>query len=449
MEDKSCTLDGKPQQARRLFLQAGAAAVAGLATAGKGSSAPLETLAMNGGPKTVTVSQGVLTSATRWPRYGDKEKQALISMIDSGKYYQELPLFEKEWKEFTGTPFAKSHMNGTSAETAMFFATFLPPGSEIMVPSHTFFATVAPMRLFGYVPVFIDVDPQTANFDVEYAAKHLTKRTRALLPVHIQGLPCEMDKISDFAKKNGLLLLEDAAHAQGASMQGKAMGTWGAMGMTSFQATKAMPGIEGGMGMYQAREYYERATAFGHYEAPPKFPADSPYRGYDGTGFGQKFRMHPFAAAVLRWQLRGLPELNGVIKRQVRGINDRLIALPGLSEPRLRPDQTRIYYNGNRLLFDEKKAGFSKAAAVKALRAEGVSVSVIETLQEQHKFKLYSEAKWWHHAPQIPDVLPGDEELKKRSMSIPLFYEEVPEVVEQYARAFEKVWAHKAELAKL
>jgi len=159
--------------------------------------------------------------------------------------------------------------------------------------------------------------------------------------------------------------------------------------------------------------------------------------------------MHPFAAAVLRWQLRGLEQLNGVIKRQVRGINDRLIALPGLSEPRCRPDQTRMYYNGNRLLFDEKKAGMSKAAVVKALRAEGVSVSVIETLQEQHKFKLYSEAKWWHHAPQIPDVLPGDEELKKRSMSIPLFYEEVPEVVEQYARAFEKVWAHKAELAKL
>jgi perosamine synthetase len=128
----------------------------------------------------------------------------------------------------------------------------------------------------------LDVDPYTANFDVDYAAKHLTPNTRAIVPMHRMGLPCEMDKISDFAKKHGLILLEDAAHAQGASMQGKRMGTWGMIGMTSFQATKPLPGIEGGMAMYQTHEYFERASTFGHYEDPPKFAKDSPYRRYDG-----------------------------------------------------------------------------------------------------------------------------------------------------------------------
>jgi perosamine synthetase len=439
--------EGKTQETRRSFVKTGGLAVAGLA--GSSSFAkPSETLAMNGGPKTVSFPADRFRALTAWPRYGQPEKDALTAMISSGKYYEELALFENEWKAFTKAPFAKSHMNGTSAETAMFFATFLPPGSEIMVPSHTFFATVAPMRFFGYVPVFIDVDPRTGNFDVGYAEKHLTKLTRALCPVHSSGLPCEMDKITDFAKKHGLMLLEDAAHAQGASMQGNAMGTWGVMGITSFQASKPMPGIEGGMGMYSTREYYERAATFGHYEDPPKFPADSPYRKYDGTGFGQKYRMHPFAAAVLRVRLRGLEDLNNLTRKRVGMLNDRLIALAGLSEPYCRPDQKRIYYGGNRLCFDERKAGFSKAAAVKALKAEGVSVRVSATLQEQHKFKLYSEAKWWHHAPQIPEVLPGDEELQKISVGLPLFYEDVPELVDQYVKAFEKVWAHKAELAK-
>jgi dTDP-4-amino-4,6-dideoxygalactose transaminase len=257
-----------------------------------------------------------------------------------------------------------------------------------------------------------------------------------------------MDKITDFAKKNGLMLLEDAAHAQGASMQGKTMGTWGVMGITSFQASKPMPGIEGGMGMYQTREYYERAATFGHYEDPPKFAKDSPYRGYNGTGFGQKYRMHPFAAAVLRQRLRGLDELNDVTRKRVRSLNDQLITLAGLSEPFCRPDQKRIYYGGNRLCFDAKKAGFSKAAAIKALKAEGIAIRGTEVLQEQHKFKLYSEAKWWHHAPQIPDVLPGDEELSKISLGLPLFYEDVPELVDQYVKAFEKVWARRGDLAK-
>lgn len=441
--------EGKSQETRRTFVRAGAASMAGLGLAGRGFAGPTEALALNGGPKSVNFPKDRFAALTAWPRYGQDEKDALIGLVNSGKYYEELPLFEKEWQEFTKAAYVKSHMNGTSALTSMYFALDLPAGSEIMVPSHTFWATVVPMRFFGLVPVFIDIDPRTGNFDVEYAAKHLTPRTKALVPMHRIGLPCEMDKISDFARQKGLILLEDAAHAQGAMMQGKRMGTWGVIGMTSFQASKPMPGIEGGMGMYQTREYHERAAIFGHYEDAPTFPKDSPYRIYDGTGLGQKYRMHPFAAAVLRARLRGLEDLNAATRRRVHMLNDRLLALPGLSEPRCRPDQTRIYYSTNQLLFDEKKAGFSKPALVKALRAEGVAARGGNAIQEQHKFKIYSEAKWWHHAPQIPQVLPGHVEMARMNLGLPLFYEDVPELVDQYVRAFEKVWAHKEELSRI
>jgi len=432
---------------RRTFLRASAAAVAGWSAAGKVSAAPAprETLALDGGPKAVTVAHG---GVTRWPRYGDAEKKALIAMIEGNRFYPELPLLEQEWAEYTKSLFVKAHINGTSALTSMFFALDLPAGSEIMVPSYTFFATCLSMRFFGCVPIFIDIDPATACFDLEHAKRSLTKNTRALCPMHSWGMPCEMDKISDFAKEKGLIVLEDAAHAHGASMQGKSVGAWGAMGIFSFQATKVLPAIEGGMGMYQTREYYERAAAFGHYEDPIKFPKDSPIRAYEGTGFGQKYRMHPLAAALARQQLKAIDRYNDLVRKQVRQLNDRILQLPGLAEPRVRSDQKRVYYHASMLLFDETKAGFSRGALVKALSAEGVRASVWD-YPEQHRKKIYSEAKWWHHAPEIPSVLPGTEQVNRTHFFVPLFYEDVPELVEQYARAFEKVWAHREQLSKL
>ena len=106
--------------------------------------------------------------------------------------------------------------------------------------------------------------------------------------------------------------------------------------------------------------------------------------------------MHPFAAALARQQLRGLDALNELVNANVRAMNDRLTKLPGLTEPHCRADQKRVYYNRNMLLVDFKKAGFSRDALVKALKAEGVDVNFWD-YPEQHKLKIYSEAKWWHH----------------------------------------------------
>ena len=162
---------------RRSFVRYGAAA-AGTGLAARALST--EPLALNGGPKAVTYADNRHTYVTRWPRYGAAEKQALHDLIDSGKFYQELPLFEKEWQEYTQSPFVKAHMNGSSALTSMYFALDLPPGTEIMVPSYTFFSTCLAMRFFGYVPIFIDIDPNTACFDLDDAKRKLTPQTRAL-----------------------------------------------------------------------------------------------------------------------------------------------------------------------------------------------------------------------------------------------------------------------------
>lgn len=429
---------------RRTFIKAGGAAL----TVGAATLPAQEKLALSGGSKTVNFPASKLRQLTYWPRYGAAEKKVLHDVIDSGKHYEELELLEKEFKAYTNSAYVKSHMNGTSALTSLYFALDLPRGSEIMVPSYTFFATAAPMYLFGLVPIFVDLDPKTGCFDLEDAKRKLTPRTKALVPMHSWGMPCEMDKIADFAKEKGLILLEDAAQAAGASMQGKKMGTWGVGGIFSFQASKVLPGIEGGMGMYQSREYFERAAVYGHYEICRTLPKDSPYRVYHDTGFGQKLRMHPLAAALIRQQLRGLDERNAVVEKNVRRINDELTQLPGLSEPRCRPDQKRVYYYRNMLLLDSAKAGFSRDALLKALQAEGVQADHW-FYPVQHRLKFYSEAKWWHHPPTIPQSMPGTDWINNNHIFLPLIHGEAPELHEQYVKAFKKIWAHRSELARI
>jgi perosamine synthetase len=437
------------QFTRRTFLKSSTLAVAGMSVADYGFAAPkTEALAMSGGAKAITFPKEQAAALSKWPRYGDAEKKAVCALLDNNKFYDELPAFEKEWKEYTQSPFVKNHINGTSALTSMYFALDLPPGSEIMVPSYTFFATCLAMRFFGCVPIFIDIDPKTATWDVEDAKRKLTPRTRAVVPMHSWGLPCQMDLISDWAKEKGLIVLEDAAHAHGASMQGKKMGAWGLMGIYSFQASKVMPSVEGGMGMYQTREYFERAAAFGEYNDPAKFPKDSPVHAYEGTGFGQKYRMHPLAAALARQQLKGLDRMNELVEKNVRAMNDRLTKLEGITEPLCRPEQKRVYYHRNMLLLNFQKLGFSRDALVKALKAEGVDVNFWD-YPEQHKLKIYSEAKWWHHAPTIPASMPGNAYVNANHIFLPLTYGEAPELIAQYVKAFEKVWAHRAELAKV
>jgi perosamine synthetase len=292
----------------------------------------------------------------------------------------------------------------------------------------------------------VDLNPRTMTFDVEYAKKCLNSRTKAVLPMHSFGLPCEMDVISDFAKEHGLIVLEDCAQAFGASVKGKLVGTWGTIGIFSFQASKILPSLEGGMGLYKTRDHYERATMFGNYELPNTFPADSPYRKYQGTGMGLKLRIHPLAAAIARKQLPKVAAQSVMVDKQMSHLNERLAQLPGISYPYVRPDSKRVYWASNTIFIDEQKAGAPIPELIKALKAEGVAASP-GAYDEQHKYVLYSEAKWWHHPVVIPTDLHGTTQVNKQSVHIPIFRTEAPELVDQYIKAFEKVWAHRTELS--
>lgn len=428
---------------RRDFLKTTGTIAAGLALSSSAmAQGPTEKPALLGGPKSVTTPEA--DGAARWPRYGEAEEKAVLELVHN-PIYDPIYQLEGAWREHFGSPYVKSYCNGTSALASMFFALNLPPGSEILVPSYTFFATIMPMRMFGLVPVFVDVNPRTLNFDLEDAKRRLTPNTKAVLPVHWIGLPCDMDLINDWAQEKGLIVLEDSAHAHGAKLKGKYMGNWSRMAIYSLQASKPLPAIEGGIGVYQNQEDYDRANAFGDYQLKSA-DKSSPYMKYVGSGLGLKFRMHPMAGALALCQLKGLEERNRAGAAQVRRLNDQLLQLPGLYEQSSgRKDVERLYYSWNMLFIDEAEAGMTRDQAVKALQAEGVRADALHyTLQ--HKLPAYAEAEWWHHKPVIPD-LPGSEKANATCIALPYFTAEVPETCAQYVKAFQKVWAHRKELA--
>ncbi|MDD4870128.1 MAG: DegT/DnrJ/EryC1/StrS family aminotransferase [Kiritimatiellae bacterium] len=439
------TGNSKISATRRTFIKSAGATATGLlmtspAVSMAAAGNDQETLALDGGPKAVTASS---SDATTWPRYGAEEEMAVVDVLRKPNY-SAIDALEADWKKHFNLPYCKAHYNGTSAITAMFFALNLPAGSEIMVPCSTFWATITPMRFFGLVPIMIDINPVTLNFDIEDAKRKLTKNTRAVFPVHYLGMPADMDRISDFCKEKGLIVLEDACHAHGASMHGKFMGAWGRMACFSFQASKPLPAIEGGMGNYQDQEDFEKATILGHYEWASKLKGSNKKYSY---GMGMKLRMHPMAAALARCQLEKLDKYKVVLKAQVRKLNDRIARLPGLYEQQNRPDVDRVYYAANRFLLNETEAGMSRNVCVKALKAEGVSAGAAGA-QFLCDNPIFHEAEWWHHMPVIADKFPGALEVNKRGISLPFFTKEMPELTEQYIKAFEKVWAHRKQLGK-
>lgn len=428
---------------RRNFLKSTGALGAGLYLGSLAQSAgAAETLALEGGPKAVT---HVAANAGKWPLYGQEEIELVTALLQNPSYAP-VAEFEEAWKAFHECPYVKAHCNGTSALTSMLFALDLPPGSEVLVADYSTWFPVVPMRFFDLVPVFVDVNPYTMNIDVEDCKKHLTPNTRAIMPVHWFGVPCDMDDICAFAEEHGLAVVEDASHAHGAKVQDKYIGNWGRMAGFSLQMGKPLPAIEGGMGMYKEQGDFERAVTYGNYDLPNTFPEDSPYRKYQGTAFGSKLRIHPVAAILARIQLGKLTAYNEAGVAQMKRLNDRITQLPGLSAQYVRADMDRVYYSKNLMLIDEAKAGISREAAVKALQAEGVDVSVY-TWTLLHTYPLFAESKYWRHMPVLPERVPGCDDANRMAIQLPYWTSDQPELVEQYAAAFEKVWANRQKLA--
>lgn len=170
--------------------------------------------------------------------------------------------FEEKFAEYVGAKYAVSFSNGTAALHGACYAAGIQSGDEVITSAITFAATANAVLYCGGVPVFADICEKTYNIDPNDVRLKVTDKTKAIIPVHFTGQPCDMDAIKDIANQHGLVIIEDAAHALGASYKGKRIGSIADMTTFSFHPVKHITTGEGGMVTTNSYEYYEKLLLF-------------------------------------------------------------------------------------------------------------------------------------------------------------------------------------------
>ena len=182
------------------------------------------------------------------PQIGDEEKAAVIAVLESGQLAQGnvVAEFEQSFADYCGVTYGIATTNGTTALHVALLAHEIGPGDEVITVPFTFIASANSILYVGATPVFVDIDPDSYNIDVDRIEAAITPRTKAIMPVDLYGNPAEMSRIQEIAARHGLAIIEDAAQAHGAEENGKRMGSWGT-GCFSFYPTKNITTGEGGM----------------------------------------------------------------------------------------------------------------------------------------------------------------------------------------------------------
>lgn len=428
-------------------------------------------LAIHGGTASVPAN-----AHRRWPVVGAEDRQAVLGVLErgilSGQFAPEVRGLERDFAAFLGSKHCVATNSGTAALHVALAAAGVGPGDEVIVPAFTFVATALAVMHQGAVPVFVDVEPRTFGMDPALLEAARSSRTRAVVPVHLHGVPCELQPISEFASKHGLVLIEDAAQAHGARYRGRTVGTLGAAGCFSLQSSKSMPCGEGGLFVTDDDGLYRRALQvrmFGEDSSPEdeasydlSHPLDG-NRAYDSAGLGWNYRTNEMSAALARSQLRRLAHWNENALGNAELLSRRLRELPGVTPPEV-PSDCLPAFHKYRVQLDARKLGLEASplavrdAMVRALRAEGCEVVLWQTrpVPGQTLFqKLQAESAGRAASGGRPvsyelSQYPVTTRVLERSLCLfSQTYPIVPQpraLMEAYAEAFARVWLRLGEV---
>ena len=336
-------------------------------------------LAINGGkPAKITPNLPMFPGGME---IGEEEKKAVLEVLDHKylfRYYgpEEFPsrvkMLEEEFAGIMGIKYALAVNSCTSALITSLIAVGVGPGDEVIIPGYTFFASCAAVIAAKAIPVIAEID-DSLTLDPEDIEKKITSRTKAIIPVHMRGAPCQMDRIMEIAKEHNLKVVEDAAQACGGSFEGKHLGSFGDCNAFSFQYHKIITAGEGGMVGTDDDLFYNRAQGYHDTAACWRSDRFAPAR-YRGELFpGVNFRMPELIGAVVRVQLKRLDGLIEKMRRNKARIKDAIKDIEGLRFRRLN-DPTGD--TGMALIFFLPTVEITKKFA-KALKAEGIEASSI------------------------------------------------------------------------
>jgi 8-amino-3,8-dideoxy-alpha-D-manno-octulosonate transaminase len=336
-------------------------------------------LAVNGGSKTRTREN--LPMFPGGLEIGAEEKKEVLEVLDSQylfRYYgpKEMPSkvkrLEEDYGRYLGVKHCLAVNSCTSALISGLVAVGVEPGDEVIVPSYTFFASCAAVVAARAIPIVCEVD-KSLTMDPQDLERKITKRTKAIIPVHMRGMPAKMDKIMAIAKKHNLKVVEDVAQANGGSFRGQKLGSFGDIGAFSLQYHKIITSGEGGIVATNGDLLYTRAQAYHDVAAcwrkdrfaPPEFAGE--------IFFGVNFRMSELHGAVALAQFRKLDSIVERMRKNKARIKARMGRLKGIE---LREVTDEAGDTAVCLIFYLPEAG-AVQGFVEALQAEGVEASGI------------------------------------------------------------------------
>ncbi|MFT3934439.1 MAG: DegT/DnrJ/EryC1/StrS family aminotransferase [Chitinophagaceae bacterium] len=333
--------------------------------------------------KDATVSAvlgGTPIRTKKWPEWPiwnpDTDEKIVVDDIRSGIWSRAglVKEFEDKWAAVVGTKRCLAVVNGTNAITTALLQFDIGGGDEVIVPSYTFIGTVAPVLATGAMPVFVDTDKETFQMDPAKIEAKITARTKAIIPVHILGLPVDIEKIMAIAKKHNLLVIEDACQAHMAEVNHKRVGSFGDAGCWSFQNSKNLAIGEGGAITSNNDHFMDKCYSYHNY--------GNPYGAMVGsvdTGTliaGNKLRLTEYQAAIGLSQLKRLEAQTNLRNENAAYLRSKIKDMPGITPYKLYDNVTKAAFHLFPFRYNAAAfKGLPRAAFIKALTAEGVPVS--------------------------------------------------------------------------
>ena len=341
--------------------------------------------------------------------------------------------FEKEFAVFKNVKYSAALNSCTASLHLAILAAGIKPGDEVITTAMTFCATVNAIIHSGATPVLVDVDPLSVNMDVKLIEAKITDKTRAILPVHFAGRPCEMDAIMDIAGRYNLKVIEDCAHAIETVYKGRKAGTFGDFGCFSFYVTKNIVTGEGGMVISNSEEDIARIKMLGLHgmskDAWRRF-GDEGYKHYYVVDCGFKYNMMDLQAAIGIHQLKRVEEYGQRRKVIWEIYNEAFADLPIVLPSQPEPD-TRHAYHLYTILIDKEKTGISRDAFLDAMTRENIGVGVHYLSIPEHPY--YQKTFGWR-AEDYPNAMRIGRQTVSLPISAKLTDEDVKDVVNSITR---------------
>lgn len=309
----------------------------------------------------------------QWPVFGAAEEARLLRTLRSGHWGRldgdEVSQFERDFAAMHGCRHAVAVASGTVALRIALLAAGIRAEDEVIVPAYTFVATASAVVEANAIPIFGDVDLETFNLDTLSIAVGITPRTKAVVPVHFAGMPADMASIARLAREHGLVVIEDAAHAHGATYRDRPVGSLGDLAIFSFQSSKNLTAGEGGI---ITTNDDALADACRSIQNCGRRPGGVWYEHHVISG---NYRLGEFQGAILNCQLERLEEQ--ILRREANGqrLASRLETLPGLYPQARTTSCTRHSYHLFMLRLDPEEFGAPRAQVLRALEAEGIPCS--------------------------------------------------------------------------